>query len=514
FIIEDIFKSFHVKVGRETIRLSLNKSRAANQSVSNVKTAYDRTSSDTNKSNETETFFHAQTRDTLNVFRNQYCGLLLMGSYAHLVFDGFDDQHLEAYDSNYNIKEMIVWWILSIFSGALNLEQQRYFAINDFEFISGFKNFPSVESMRDHLHNMSLSQELEVSTILLKKNIDYFIEDTSDYYLDPHIEEYTGKKNILPAWSTLKNRVCKSSVDTYVHDSAGNPLFSVLEDSFYDFREVIIRVMEKLETLFKQKSITLIYDRGGFSVDLMKEIDSHKNIFITWQKGFVQKDAEGLSFKNKIEIQYPYNDLGKFEIREFKYTEDIWKSGDFSCRRIIFQKGNDKTDKFFYQSILSNDQNTDAGLILKKIIKRTLQENDFKKEKNHFGIDAITSYRSLAYNALDDKDPNKKTKNKKYIKITNQIKELKIEKKKHLAKLGIKAIEKKHLNSKFYERNKKLIDEVLALEQSIKEIEITKQNIDKEISKLEQVISEGKIELDLRMKRLLNLVKITTRNIT
>jgi len=44
------------------------------------------------------------------------------------------------------------------------------------------------------------------------------------------------------------------------------------------------------------------------------------------------------------------------------------------------------------------------------MLKRTLQENDFKKEKNHFGIDMITSYRSFPYNSLNGKDPDKRTK--------------------------------------------------------------------------------------------------------
>ena len=71
--------------------------------------------------------------------------------------------------------------------------------------------------------------------------------------------------------------------------------------------------MKKLDSLYNSKSkkpYTLVYDRGGFSIDLMKKIKSYKNIFITWQKGFKQEDASGLSFKNKIEIQYPY---GKFQ---------------------------------------------------------------------------------------------------------------------------------------------------------------------------------------------------------
>lgn len=511
FIIADILKHFNVRLGRESIRLSLNKQRTANQSIS--KSADNFSLSETTALDKVSAPSLAQPLNTNNIFRNQYCGLLLASSYAHLVFNGFDNQQIKIYDRIYSLKEIIVWWILAILAGALNLEQQRYFAINDFEFISGFKNLPSVETMRSILHGMSVSEELKVSTILLQKNIDYFIEDSSDFYIDPHIEVYTGKKNILSAWSTLKNRVCKSSVDTFVHDSAGNPVFSLLEDNFHDFREVIITVMKKLSTLFENKPFTLIYDRGGFSADLMEEIASHDNFFITWEKGFQQKDAKGLSFENKLEIEYPYNDLGKFEIREFNYTEDTWEFEDLKFRRIIFEKETDKPEKFFYQSILSNDLTTDAGMLLKKMLKRSLQENDFKKEKNHFGIDEITSFRSLPYNTLHDKDPEKKTKNKEYVKLLIQIKEMRIKKKTFLANLGIKALKKSHLNSKFYERNKKIIDEVLALDQNIKEFKSQKQGIDKEISKLEQVINEGKVELDLRMKRLLNLIKITTRNI-
>ncbi len=160
-------------------------------------------------------------------------------------------------------------------------------------------------------------------------------------------------------------------------------------------------------------------------------------------------------------------------------TPKIYGSQEISpVEELFFKKEMIRLINFSINQFPSNDENTDAGLILKKMLKRTLQENDFKKEKNHFGIDMITSYRSLPYNGLNDKDPYKKTKNKKYVKLLEQIKKLKIEKKKLLVKLGIKAIEKSHLNSKFYNRNKKLIDEVLALEQSIKDIESEKQNVD------------------------------------
>ncbi len=132
FIIEDILQSFNVKVGRETIRLSLNKSRATNHSGSKDKKNEESNNSNNTQLEKIETFSHSQAHSSVDakIFRNQYCGLLLMSSYAHLVFDGFDDQQIEG-KHFIKSKRIIVWWVLSILSGALNLEQQRYFAIND-----------------------------------------------------------------------------------------------------------------------------------------------------------------------------------------------------------------------------------------------------------------------------------------------------------------------------------------------------------------------------------------------
>lgn len=79
---------------------------------------------------------------------------------------------------------------------------------------------PSVEKMRQILHELSLLDDTRVSTFILKKNIDYFIEEDTDYYIDGHFEEYTGEADILQGWSTVKNRVSKGNIDYFVHDGS------------------------------------------------------------------------------------------------------------------------------------------------------------------------------------------------------------------------------------------------------------------------------------------------------
>jgi len=444
-------------------------------------------------------------------FRNNYAGVYLLTAHLALVFSDFPT--LKTGSQQYSVKSVFLWWMLGFFLGAINLERLRHLHIEDFEFISGYNKFPCVEVMRNLLHELSTSDDNSASTFILKKNIDYFVEDSPDYYLDGHTEEYTGNAKLLSGWSTLKNRVCKGSVDYFVHDGAGTPIFAVLLDNFYDFREVIKKLLKRIKKLCPQSDIVLIYDRGGFSTELMKEIEKDENqYFITWQKGFEQKQADNISFDDHIKMEFPYNDLGKFKEYKIYFGEDQWSCKGYQCRRIIIRKEGTRTG-YFFQSILTNDLKTDGGLIVKKMLKRSLQELDFKKEKAHFGLDEITSYKKVPYGVLADKDPNKEMKNPKYTKKLLEISRLKKDRASLFEKIGIKFIENMNIEKIDSKIDKEILAKIKQINESLKSKKEALEKIPKQISKLEQCISVNKVELDLRAKRLFGLLKITARNI-
>ena len=510
--ISDIKEKYNINISREKIRLELQKKK-----INSVQTPRNNSGQsllvDTTTSNISvpmEAVILPPQKSPDIIFRNQYAGLLLLSYQISLLFGDFPE--IKIKNVSYMLKAIFTWWILGILSSAKNLEQHRYFNVEDFEIISGYKNLPSVENMRNILYDLSMLDDTTASTIILKKNIDYFIEEDYTYYLDPHFEEYTGSANITKGWNTIKNRVSRGNFDNFVHDGAGNPIFTVLMDTFYDFREIIIIILSKIKTLRPNKPITLVYDRGGFSTELMNFIGEGKEqYFITWQKGFEQKEAQGIDFNNEMSLEYPYNDVGKFKVIKYHYSEDIWECKDVVCRRIIIKKG----DNSFYQSILTNNTVLDGVIIIKKMLARTLQENDFKKQKSHFGLDEITSYRKNHYVDLNDKDPDKKIKNPEYEKILKNIQEFKIEKNIYIKKIGTEmyaAFLKNDVPLDFLKMNKEVFDKIEIINIKIEQFNKEKKKIPKHISKFEFNKSENKVEIDLRAKRLMGLLKITVRN--
>lgn len=455
------------------------------------------------------------------VFRNQYAGLLLHNHYLGMVLNDLPTTSVQ--NGSYNLKAILTWWMYAILSGAKNIEQQKYLNKEDFEFITGYKGFPNIVTMRNILKELSLTENTKVSTIILKNNIDYFSVKDNNFYIDGHSEEYTGKGKILEIWHTVKNRALKGIIDYFIHDGHGNPLFSMLLDGFYDFREVIRMILGKLKEMKFPKPWNIIYDRGAFSKELMQEISSVEGqYFISWQKGFKKEEADNVNLEKSMFIEYPYNDVGKIKNYKIFYGEDVWEKKDFSCRRIIICKDKDEKGKKFLQSILTNEVKSDATEIILKIVRgRPWQENDFKKEKNHFGLDEITSYKKIEYGKLEDKDKTKKVNSKIYKQILSEIRKLKIERNKILAGIGLKILCKVEvLNASLIKKlakkllDKKKIDQIKKINKKIqKKIEI-KNNTEKNIFKLQQCSDEARVELDLRIKRLFNVIKLTCRNVS
>jgi hypothetical protein len=446
------------------------------------------------------------SEDAGDVFRNAYAGVLLLSAWIGKVLSGLNNL-------KDGIQNMITIWLFGIILGCKNLEQFRYFRQADFKFISMVDDVPGVESLRKELKELSIRDDIKLSSLFTRSMINNFRNsDGNDFYLDGHVVEYSGKENILEGWNTRKNRVMKGYVLYFVHDGEGNPLFSLTFDHFYDFREVIRMAITKIKKLTKSSRFVLIYDRGGFSHELMKEIGEAGGSFISWEKGFKKEEVENeITFKDRMVMEYPYNDVGKTNEYEIYFHEMVYRRDDFECRRILIRrKGID--GKKLYQSILTSEREADAVLVIRKLLKRFVQENDFKKLKGQFGLDEITGYGKLKYNELKDK-VDKETLNTEYRKKLIEIAQLKQEKALHLKKLGVKVLKAYKRKAVRKTEDEEIIVRIIEIEKRIKELKGEMKGISKKISKIEKCRCEGKRELDLRPKRIMDLVRIAARNI-
>ena len=496
----DVKQKFGITIHVETVRNEYKKEKDQkfeNRVKENVQDEDNKNDHEEERKNRIEEI-------TTNVKRNAYAGALLLTESIKKMIDGIACV-------NKTIRELIVIWIFGIIAGAKNLERFRYLHQPDLQFICNVKSIPSVESMRNELFALSINDDTKLSSHFLKKTIEeYAVLGGNEFYIDGHYVEYSGKEKILEGWNTKKNRVTKGYVLYYVHDSAGNPIFSEVLDNYYDFREVISLCNQKLKKIVGNEKYTLIYDRGGFSLELMKEITETGANFITWEKGFNTKEVRK-EMSNEAAIQFPYNEVGTFRSYNIRYTETRYVRDDCEYRKIIIMReGAD--EKKIYQAILTSDEEEKASEIIRKILNRFLQENDFKKQKQHFGIDEITSYRVLDYNELNDK-VDKEVIAKEFKNKLEEIFIIKKKRKELFQSLGIRCLKDLTKRKSRSEKTEELIKQITDMNERIKVLKGEAKDIKKTISKIEKCRREKKVEMDLRPKRLLDIIKIAVRNI-
>ncbi len=206
---------------------------------------------------------------------------------------------------------------------------------------------------------------------------------------------------------------------------------------------------------------------------------------------------------------------------------------------------------FVEVSILTDDLSRDAVRAINLILNRWIQENDFKYEICHFGIDQITSYYFDYYKNISDTVTDKEHISGNYKALT---KELEINKRKlktalykehgSAIKFGIyddisELIEKqtgKPANELITERMKKLtnvqigkntkpptkkqveaykknLESIVEKSQKEKELQQERANTEKQVSKIEELIKNEMQKLQTGPKQFLDIIKIIARNI-
>jgi len=418
----------------------------------------------------------------------------------------------------------LLQWLYQILCGVVNFEQARYFPRHEIETFTGSKT-AGVTQSRHHLWTMAFKDFDNYVQALFDANLNFVsapnIKNNSCYfYIDGHFDPYFGKLGILKGWCAIKNRLMKGTNHYVLHNDKGYPVITELKDCFDGFRHSIKTMIPRILSLVRhlpQVRPGLIYDRGGFSEQLFEEHDSTQTNFITWEVGFKAPDEKELKFDGQLTLYQEKNDIGKFKKVFIDFLETTYQfSSGYKCRKFIIKR--DDEQKPMFASILSNDWINDGSTIITYILTRWMcQENDFKYEKAHFGLDKITSY---AYQRPSLTDRIQQEKGELQA-LEKQIEQLKEERQKLLQPLGVKTLTKRKIEQiqKAASINDEMTDKLQIVHQ-YKEIKLKIVKFrdrynkkQKALKRKEKIEANGYTRLDLRQKQILDQLKIVARNI-
>lgn len=395
---------------------------------------------------------------------------------------------------------LILQWIINILLGAKNIEQTK---LVDFESLKLIlpEVTANLNSQRTLLAQMASNN---VVSELIRFNAELISASRGrDFYYDPHTKRYTGIKKILKGWCPNIRMADKALHTDFIHTSDGHPVYVEHNDNYYDLRKRFPQTIARFRqqaAIDESASLTYIVDRGIYSIASFSDIiDDSSSHIISWEKGYQHDKWDADKPIGKFVVYKSKNNNENLVTYKFEYIDQKW-SRDPRMRQLIVRATNPRGTTIEV-AILADDLTRNGMEIIQLIFSRWLQENDFKYLEKHFGINQITSYKSVSYRQLqvllDDQQVVRgeyKAYQEKARKIKSKLKNLLLT---------------NHRNEK---SDCKREQQITQLTNELNDVEQTISKSQKEQSKLQFLVAQEYLQLNTDNKLVMDYIKIVARN--
>lgn len=454
-----------------------------------------------------------------------------------------------------DLSSIIRQWLAMILNGCYNIEQGRGLNHQALTLFVG-KQKRSADKQRMTLKDIATLENIIQLFCRNIRMLEASHEDT--FMLDPHGVPYTGQLPVLKCWLGGSHTVGKGYYLDLIHTLKGEPVFSVINDNYYDLRQRFFAIIKKFRNILegdKDRFLTIIVDRAIYDVGFMKKAASEKIHIITWEKNYQKgewnaasadyttKSFSIMKYRNRKEDSYLYT------VHFFKRP---WKKEKSFAQYIILLSKPDKDP--IELSVICTDFSRESQSAIEPILTRWLQEKDIGYLIS-LGINQITSYSYHTYEDIAETLMDRNIKNiefsrmaakklnlKKELGILLLNREFYIEKKerrltemkdkrssleKEIDSKNIGVEHKKTLIKKLKKINAKIKRAPVDCEKTlnnnsikqepirerIKELDEKLNDMPKEVSRIDKLIREEYVKLNFMPKSMMDAVKIIARNI-
>jgi hypothetical protein len=473
-----------------------------------------------------------------------HIGILLTRIFMDFISDNLGD-----------ITAIIRQWLAMILNGCYNIEQ------------GGALNYRALELFVGQQKTSSDKQRVTLKETATRNNIARLFgknirmikaHNDETFMLDPHGVPYSGQLKVLKCWLGGSHSIGKGYYLDLIHTLKGEPVFSVINDNYYDLRQRFFTVIKEFRYILggeRDRFLTIVVDRAIYDVGFMRKAASRKIHIITWEKNYKKGEWEAASgdystetffimkYRNSREDTYLYT---------VQFLKRPWEKEKSFAQYIILLSKPDKAP--LELSVICTDFSREAQAAIKPILTRWLQENDIGYLIS-LGINQITSYSYHTYEYIAETLADRNITNREYSRMVAE--KLKLKKKLGILLLNREAyIEKKeqdlidmegerisyeqkfktesindvrrnYLNRKLKKLNAKIKrvprdrDKALnknsmkqqPIRQQIRALDGKLNELPREVSRIDKLIREEYVRLNFMPKSMMDAVKITARNI-
>jgi hypothetical protein len=298
--------------------------------------------------------------------------------------------------SFYGLRTTLVAYVLLALLRIPRPETLKEYPPGELGRIVGLDRMPEVKTLRRKLARLAAGKgrSFQLGQEIARQRIREHGHVLGFLYIDGHVRAYHGKHTIPKAYVTRARLAAPATTDYWVNDKRGDPLFVVTAEANATLTRMLPTVLGEVRKLLGPKRrATVVFDRGGWSPKLFRELLALGFDILTYRKGRTRKIAETrfTSHKAKLDGRRVHYLLHEQPVRFLK--------GKLRLRQITRLTAGHQTP------IVTSRWDLRAVILAYRMFERWQQENFFKYVREEFLIDALADYE------IEADDPNRSVPN-------------------------------------------------------------------------------------------------------
>jgi len=285
--------------------------------------------------------------------------------------------------SFYGLRTTLVAYVLLALLRISRPEALKEYPPGELGRIVGLDRMPEVKTLRRKLTRLAarkisyqLGQEIAQQRIRNHGNVLGFL------YVDGHVRAYHGKHTIAKAYVTRTRLATPATTDYWVNDQRGDPLFVVTAEANAGLIRMLPALLGEVRQLLgPNRQATIVFDRGGWSPKLFRELMNLGFDILTYRKGRTRRIAESRFTRHKTRL------AGR-SVEYLLHDQPVrFLKGKLRLRQVTrLTEGGHQTP------ILTSRWDLSAIMVAFRMFERWRQENFFKYLREEYLIDALVDY--------------------------------------------------------------------------------------------------------------------------
>lgn len=283
----------------------------------------------------------------------------------------------------YGLRTTLVTSVLLSLLRIPRVETLKEYSPGDLGRIVGLDRIPEVKTLRRKLARLAeMKKSRELGLEMARLRIAERGRTLGFLYVDGHVRAYHGKR-VIPKGYVTRNRIAgPATTDYWINDQKGDPLFVVTAEANAAMTRMLTPILQEVRRLIgTNRRLTVVFDRGGWSPKLFKNILDMRFDILTYRKGRFRRVAEKrfVLRKARLEGQRVEYLLHDQPVRFLK--------GQLRLRQVTRL-----TETRHQTAVITSRWDLRDIVVAYRMFERWRQENFFKYMRHEFLIDALVDY--------------------------------------------------------------------------------------------------------------------------